>query len=132
MTFFASQVAYDDIYNVFDRTSDVFRQPYASTVSGLFDMHHFWDDVLAGMPPTSRALLTPFYYARVTTNPHDPLRVRLRQNAVDQWRPQTPVRVYHSPDDEEAPYADALVSIERLRRRGADVTLRPAAGLRPR
>src|SRR5262249_224444 len=30
-------LAYDDVYNVYERTSDVFRQPYASTVSGLFD-----------------------------------------------------------------------------------------------
>jgi pimeloyl-ACP methyl ester carboxylesterase len=121
-------LAYDDIYNVYDRTSDVFRQPYASTVAGLFDMHHFWDDVLAGLPPTSRALLTSAYYARVTANPNDPLRIRLRQNAVDQWRPRAPLRVYHSPDDEEAPYADALVSVARLRSRGADVTVRPLTG----
>jgi hypothetical protein len=121
-------LAYDDIYNVHGRTSDVFRQPYASTVEGLFDMHHFWDDVLAGLPPTSRALLTSSYYARVTADPNNPLRVRLRQNAVDQWRPRAPVRVYQSPDDEEAPYADVRVSVARLRSRGADVTLRPLTG----
>jgi pimeloyl-ACP methyl ester carboxylesterase len=121
-------LAYDDIYDVYDRTSDVFRQPYAATVQGLFDMHHFWDDVLAGLAPTARALLKPAYVARVTANPGDPLRVRLRQNAVDQWRPRAPVRVYHSPTDEEAPYADALVSVDRLRSRGADVTVRPLTG----
>jgi hypothetical protein len=57
-------LAYDDVYNVYGQTSDVFRQPYASTVGGLFDMQHFWDDVLAGLPPTSRALLTAAYYSR--------------------------------------------------------------------
>ena len=56
-------LAYDDVYNVYGQTSDVFRQPYASTVSGLFDMQHFFDDVLAGLPPTSRALLRSSYYA---------------------------------------------------------------------
>jgi predicted esterase len=121
-------LAYDDVYNVYGRTSDVFRQPYASTVAGLFDMHHFWDDVLAGLPPNSRALLTSRYYAHVTADPRDPLRIRLRQNAVDQWRPRAPVRVYHSTDDEEAPYADALESVAHLRSRGADVTLRPLTG----
>jgi hypothetical protein len=121
-------LAYDDVYNVYERTSDVFRQPYASTVSGLFDMHHFWDDVLAGLPPSSRALLTPRYYAHVTADARDPLRIRLRENAVDQWRPRAPVRVYQSTDDEEAPYADVLVSVERLRSRGADVTLRTLTG----
>ncbi len=80
-------LAYDDIYNVYGQTSDVFRQPYASTVSGLFDMQHFFDDVLAGLPPTARALLRSSYYDNVTANPQNPLRVRLRQNAVDRVEP---------------------------------------------
>jgi hypothetical protein len=121
-------LAYDDVYDVYGQTSDVFRQPYASTVSGLFDMQHFFDDVLAGLPPNSRALLRSSYYANVTANPQTPLRVRLRQNAVDQWRPHAPLRVYHSPDDEEVPYEDALVSVDRLRSRGDDVTVRPLPG----
>ncbi len=84
--------------------------------------------VLAGLPPTARALLRSSYYENVTANPQNPLRVRLRQNAVDQWSPQAPVRVYHSPDDEKVPYEGALTSVERLRRRGADVTVRPLPG----
>lgn len=67
-------------------------------------------------------------YAEVTTNPRNPLRVRLRQNSVDRWRPHAPLRVYHSPDDEEVPYEDALASVERLRSRGANVTVEPLPG----
>ena len=118
-------LAYDDVYDVYERTSDVFRRPYASTVSGLFDMQHFFDDVLAGLAPNPRALLTSAYYGAVTADPQNPLRVRLRQNAVDQWRPHAPLLVYHSPDDEEVPYEDALMSVDRLRGRGADVTVEP-------
>jgi len=61
-------------------------------------------------------------------DPADPLRVRVRQNAVDQWRPEAPIRVYHSPDDEEGAYTDALASVSRLRQRGADVTVRTLPG----
>jgi hypothetical protein len=39
------------------------------------------------------------------------------------------VRVYHSADDEEVPYGDALASVDRLRGRGADVTVRSFSGL---
>ena len=121
-------LAYDDIYDVYRRKTDVFRQPYASTVDDLFDMKHFFDDVLAGMPPTTRALLTPSFAASFASDPETPLRVRLRQNAVDRWRPRAPVRLYQSPVDEEAPYDDALTSIERLRRAGADVTVQVLPG----
>lgn len=106
----------------------VFRAPFADTVSGLFDMQHFFDDVLAGLPATSRELLTRSYDARVTSDPGNPLRVRLRQNAVDQWRPAAPIRIYHSPDDEEVDYTAALVSVNRLRQRGADVSVRTLPG----
>ncbi len=121
-------LAYDDIYNVYGRRTDVFRQPYASTVGELFDMQHFFDDVLAGLPSNVPALLKPSYRANLTSDPQNPLRVRLRQNAVDEWRPYAPLRVYHSPDDEEVPYEFALESVERLRSLGADVTVRTVPG----
>jgi hypothetical protein len=56
------------------------------------------------------------------------LRVRLRQNAVDRWRPEAPVRAYQSTDDEEAPYDDALESVARLRHAGADATVQTLTG----
>jgi hypothetical protein len=121
-------LAYDDVYDAYRKPSDVFAQPYASTVSDLFDMHHYFDDVLAGLPPTARELLLPSWYAEVASNAGHPLRVALRQNAVDQWRPLTPIRMYHSVDDEEAPYEDMLASADRVRRHGGDVQVRALAG----
>jgi hypothetical protein len=121
-------LAYDDIYDVHGRAEDVFRRPYAATVPGLFDMRHFFDDVLAGLPPTSRELLRASHVRAVTSDPDHPLRVRLRQNAVDRWRPDAPIRVYHSPEDEEVAFEEVLVSVDRLRKRGADITVERLPG----
>jgi len=121
-------LAFDDIYDVYESTADVFPRRYAAIVEDRFDMRHFFDDVAAELPPPARDLLKPSYYAQVTANRDDPMRVRLRENAVDRWRPEAPVRVYHSPVDEEAPYGDALVSVERLRRRGATIAVRTLPG----
>ena len=114
--------------DVYGNRSDVFRAPYADTTPGLFDMQHYFDDVLAGLPPTSQELLQESYVNAVRSNPADPMRIRLRQNAVDRWHPEAPIRIYHSPDDEEVFYDDALVSVNRLRRRGGDITLRTVSG----
>jgi hypothetical protein len=46
---------------------------------------------------------TASYFRALTTDPDEPMRVRLRQNAVDRWRPRAPIRIYHSPIDEEVP-----------------------------
>jgi hypothetical protein len=121
-------LAFDDVYDVYDSTHDVFRRRYARIVEDRFDMRHFFDDVAAELPPPARDLLKPSYYAQVTTNRDDRMRVHLRDNAVDRWRPKAPLRVYHSPVDEEVPYEDALVSVERLRRRGATVAVRTLHG----
>lgn len=96
---------------------------------GLFDMRHYFDDVLAGLPPTSRELLRASFLREVRGDRDHPRRVRLRQNAADRWRPLAPIRVYHSPDDEEVFLEDMLVSVERLRHRGADVTVTLLPGL---
>ena len=66
-------LAYDDIYDVYDKPSDVFRRPYEETVPGLLDMQHYWDDILAGLPPTSRELLKKSYFEKVRTDPNDPV-----------------------------------------------------------
>ena len=54
--------------------------------------------------------------------------MRLRENAVDRLHLIAPLRVFHSPEDEEVPYEDALVSVERLRRRGATIAVRTLPG----
>ena len=121
-------LAFDDIYDVYESTDDVFRRRYAGIVENLFDMRHYFDDVMFALPPPARDLLKPSYYAQVTTNRDDPMRVRLRENAVDRWRPEAPVLAFHSPVDEEVPYDEALVSVERLRRRGATIAVRTLPG----
>ena len=84
-------LAFDDIYDVYESTAGVFRRRYAAIVEDRFDMRHFFDDVAAELPPPARDLLKPSYYAQVTTNRDDPMRVRLRENTVDRWRPEAPV-----------------------------------------
>ena len=121
-------LAYDDVYDVYARRSFVFRAPFAATVDELFDMRHFFDDVLAGLPGTPRELLRAPYFAEVTANQHNPMRVRLRENSVDDWRPRAPLRIYHSPEDEEVPFVDALASADRLRGGRGDVTVRVLPG----
>ena len=122
-------LAFDDIYDVYASTADVFRPHYARIVDGLFDMRHFFDDIVAELPPPGWEILTRSYLAQLTTDRNERMRVRLRENAVDRWSPQAPVRVYQSRDDEEVPYEDALVSVDRLRRNGATIAVRSFTGL---
>jgi fermentation-respiration switch protein FrsA (DUF1100 family) len=121
-------LAFDDVYDVYESIHDVFRRRYAGIVESLFDMRHYFDDVMFALPPPARDLLKPSYYEQITANRDDPMRIRLRENAVDRWHPEAPVLAFHSSADEEVPYDEALVSVERLRRRGATIAVRTLPG----
>jgi fermentation-respiration switch protein FrsA (DUF1100 family) len=121
-------LAYDDVYDIYGDASEIFQPPYDSSVEGLFDMQHYFDDVAAALPSSPRELLDSDFFAELTADAQHPFRVRLRENAVDQWTPDAPIRAYHSADDEEVPYDDAVESVERLRSGGADVTIEELPG----
>ena len=90
-------LAYDDIYNVYGHASDVFRQPYALPVPGLFDMQHFFDDILAGpaadLARSPQAVVLREREQQPEQSPPRPSR----QNAVDQWRPAAPTASIAAP-----------------------------------
>ena len=122
-------LAYDDIYDVYSSTADVFRPQYAGIVEDLFDMRHFFDDIVAALPTPMWQILAPSYLAHLFADRNEPFRVRLRENAVDRWSPRAPIRVYQSRADEEVPFDDALVSVGRLHRNGATIDVRLFDGL---
>ncbi|AKT38467.1 alpha/beta hydrolase [Chondromyces crocatus] len=116
-------VAYDAIYNIYQDPSEAFRPEYASTVTGLFDMEHYFDDVLDALGPTAKETLEPTFHDAVLGDAQHALRKTLRQNQVDDWRPTAPIRSYHSPSDEEVSYTDAQTSVAKLNGKGGSVTL---------
>ena len=116
-------LSYNDVYNVYGQASDVFRQRYASTVGSLFDMQHFFDDVLAGLPPHSRAPHQSSYYATV----YSTRRIRYASAAPESsglsGDPMRPCAFITAPTTRRFLRRRARVR-RPLRSRGADVTVR--------
>ena len=76
-------LAFDDIYDVYDSTDDVFRRRYAAIVEDLFDMRHFFDDVMFALPPPARDLLKP---SVPCAGHHEPRRPDARPPAGERRR----------------------------------------------
>ena len=113
-------------------TADVFRQPYACNVRTSSTCSTSSTTCSAGLPPprSRHPQAVVLCAARRRTATIRCASACARTPWIGGGR-EAPVRVYHSPDDEEVPYDVTLVSVERLRRRGATSTC-AAPRLRPR
>ncbi|MFE6974202.1 lipase [Streptomyces sp. NPDC057682] len=95
-------VAFNRLHHLYDRPGEVFRAPYADTVEALFDGTHTGPEVMASTPGTLDELLTENGRA-LLTHPSGPFADALRTtDAVCDWAPEAPVRLYMATGDEQA------------------------------
>jgi hypothetical protein len=107
-------VSYNDVYgDLYDDPSEAFAPPYDETVEGLFDMEHFYFEVVEGLPGSSAELFTPDFYA-AAQDPGSPLRTHLAENAVDDVCLEGPIRMFHSIGDDEVPFELAVAARDAL------------------
>ncbi|MFD7549366.1 hypothetical protein [Streptomyces sp. NPDC059816] len=105
LAYFAT--AWQRMYGLYDTPSEVFRAPYDTVVETLFDGHHRSSEVAAALPATSKELFTPEFLDRVR-HPTGELRQQLRAlDTTCDWRPDVPVRIFHSPDDADVAFTNA-------------------------
>jgi hypothetical protein len=101
-------VSMNRLYRLYNDPAQVFQQPYAATVEGLFDGSHSEQDILAALPSAPTALLTPQYTARLQ-HPSGALARAMRQNDTScDWRPHAPVRLYGADGDRGVVFANSL------------------------
>ncbi len=80
--------------------SDIFNQPYAGKIPGLFDGSRSGDGINAELTTSISALFTDSYRAGYATDPKfSSLRAALTANSVQAWKLTTPTRLYHAGDD---------------------------------
>jgi hypothetical protein len=107
-------LSHQDVYgDVYGHPSDAFVPPFDATLGELFDMNHTYEEVIAGLPGSMAELLTPAFFESI----HDvrsPLRVHLRDNAVDDVCLRSPIRMFHMLDDDEVPYELSVNAMEKL------------------
>ncbi|WP_240468278.1 alpha/beta hydrolase [Streptomyces dangxiongensis] len=114
-------VAQNRLHPIYKDPAEVFRQPYAGRVEGLFDGRHKDEDIVRQLAPTVRKLLTDRFY-RELRKPAGGLLEALRANghACD-WKPDVPVRLYAGNRDTDVPIGNARTCARTLAGRGARV-----------
>jgi hypothetical protein len=114
--------SWNPLYDLYSSPSQVFRQPYAARVQGLYDGSHQDQQVLAALPPLSR-LLTPAYL-RLLRHPTGKLLRALNANSTCfGWTPRVPVRLYAASGDSQGPPVNSVDCLRAIRARGGDASL---------
>lgn len=114
----------DRVYDLYDNPARVFRKPYDTTVTGLFDGTKDFDTIVAGLPATPEKLITSTYYKRLE-NPSGTLLKAIRANDTTcrDLRPGVPVRLFAARGDRDVDIANSTSCLRDLRTGGVDATL---------
>ncbi len=83
----------------------IFKSPYASQIQDLFDGTKNLASINASLTTDMSALLNQSFVDDFSTNPQHTLRLDFRENSLLNWSPKSPIRFYHSMEDEIVPYS---------------------------
>tara|TARA_B100002052_G_scaffold213663_1_gene195621 strand:+ start:30698 stop:32038 length:1341 start_codon:yes stop_codon:yes gene_type:complete len=117
-------LAYQDTYNLVDDLDEYFLPQYSDTLQVLFNGDYGSGDIDAIMPSIPIEIFIPEVVEEVVANENHPLRVRLRENDLYDWAPQSPTQLIHSYSDELIPYQNSEIAYEYFVNNGSpDVEL---------
>lgn len=110
-------------YGIIPSLSEAVKAPYDAQLPGLFDMYHTSGQIIAALPPVAHDLLQPEFLAALLSDPDHPVNAAARENDVYNWKPLSPMRLYHGKADTTVPYANSEVANARMSELGGTVTL---------
>ena len=105
--------AYNDIY-VWHRLQEIFKQPYAAMMPGLFDGTNTVDEISAQLPTKISELVQEDFLTGFKNGTEVDFINALKENTPLNWAPKSFTRFYHSNADSIVPYQNALTAVENL------------------
>lgn len=108
--------AWNRLYHLYDSPAEVFTQPTAGEIDGLFDGTHEIDEISAALPPATE-LLQPAWQAQIA-QPTGRFAAAVGTNQVCHWAPRVPVRLYASHGDHDVVFANAQACSAQIRAEG--------------
>ncbi|MET7731431.1 alpha/beta hydrolase [Streptomyces sp. NPDC005402] len=114
-------VAQNRLHPLYKDPSEVFRAPYAGRVEGLLDGSHEEEDVVKGLAPSVKQLLTPAFYERLRHPSGAVLDAMRAADHTCDWKPEVPVRLYAGTADTDVPIGNTRACARTLAGQGARV-----------
>ena len=110
--------AYNKIYN-WNKLEEIFKTPYSSAVTSLFDGSKTWTEIGAQLPITFSDLIKDDFVTSYLSGSESEITNALDDNSLLNWTPKTPIHFFHGEADEIVPIANVYAAIESFESRGA-------------
>jgi len=110
-------VAYNDIYE-WNRISEIFQEPYASLIPGLYDGNHEGSEINNQLTNAVDQLFLPEFRTSFLAGEEAQIESTLVENSALGWGPIAPVRLIHGTSDSTVLYENSVNAYNSLRDNG--------------
>ncbi len=112
-------IAYNITNNWNRPLTDFFQEPYASRLENLLDGRLNGGAINTQLNDTLAVLFNPAFLDGLKKGTETDFLNALHANSVHNWKPITPLRLYHSEGDEIVPVANSTATFAQMQENGA-------------
>lgn len=117
---------YDVVYDLFDDPSEIFLNPYDTTIPPLMDGEHDQQTIRQALPGDGAGypdeLFTPALIAKLNDTESRIYQVLQENDLFQNWIPTMPMFLFHSKEDEAVPVENSRTANAFFMSQGAPVT----------
>lgn len=121
--------SYDSTYNWNKGFAYYFQEEYAVKLPNLLDGYHSAGTINSELTIYLDSLFNTSFYTNLQSGEEDFFPDALDKNSLTNWKPETPLRLYHGTDDEVVPYYNSVSTFNSFTSSGAgNVQMMPING----
>lgn len=114
--------AYKTYYNMSYTANQIFNEPYASKVDSLMDGTKTGGQINSAITDSTAKLFTTNFLTTYNTTGFTELKTLFSQNDLLDWKPITPLRLFHGIKDITVPYKNSQMADSVFKSKGSNVT----------
>ena len=107
-------------FDVLDDIENYLLPEYAESLPPLFDGYHSANDINSIMPSIPIHIVKPDSIEAIKNNENHIFRQILREQDVFDWTPKSPMKLYHSLQDEQVPISNSILAYNTFIENGAE------------
>lgn len=115
-------IAYNKIYGLYGSYTEVFNSPYAKKVPPLFNELYTEFEIAKLLPPKSDLLFRKDFLKK-TDECKNRFAGELKKNSVNNWKPESPTRLYNSKGDTLVVYEIMKSTFKNMKAIGGNVKM---------